>query len=356
MPMKRRERKKKYTRRGFLILLAAVGAAFGLFRSRHSLKVFLKGAGDTAPARGPGNLYARGGKSLVAAVGGRDLTEMVERAVSLIGGFDRIPVRGKRILVKPNVVGARGNPTTTSPELVGAVVERLFHHGAAEVVVGDMSALIRGGTAKNMEENGIGPAARRAGAETVAFEDHGWVAVKVDGDYLDQVEVTDRFFEVDRVINLPVIKTHRYAGYSICLKNLVGATHFSQRPYLVDRSHWEEVVAELNLAFSFPLHIVDGTRIMVEGGPWEGTVRDTHLILAGGDPVACDVIGLAMIKSFGRWERLASRSPWEMRQVKRAVALGLGAGSLAQMEILETSLDRDPAFAPLMGRVRTLLA
>lgn len=236
------------------------------------------------------------------------------------------------------------------------MVERLFHHGAAEVVVGDMSALIRGGTAKNMEENGIGPAARRAGAETVTFEDHGWVAVKVDGDYLEQVEVTDRFFEVDRVINLPVIKTHRYAGYSICLKNLVGATHFSQRPYLVDRSHWEEVVAELNLAFSFPLHIVDGTRIMVEGGPWEGTARDTHLVLAGGDPVACDVIGLAMIKTFGRWERLASRSPWEMRQVKRAVALGLGAGSLAQMEILEASLDRDPAFAPLMGRVRTLLA
>ncbi|MCF8062515.1 MAG: DUF362 domain-containing protein [Deltaproteobacteria bacterium] len=348
--------KKKVTRRGFLFLLAAVGAAFGLFRSCHSLKVFFKSAESKAPAEGPRNLYTRGGKSLVSVVGGRDLGEMVERAVSLIGGFDRMPVRGKRILVKPNVVGARSNPTTTNPALVGAVVERLFHHGAAEVLVGDMSALIRGGTAKNMEKTGIAAAARRAGAETVSFEDHGWVAVEVEGRYLEQVEVTDRFFEVDRVINLPVIKTHRYAGYSICLKNLVGATHFSQRPYLVDRAHWEEVVAELNLAFSFPLHIVDGTRIMVEGGPWEGTAKETHLVLAGGDPLACDVVGLAMIKSFGRWERLASRSPWEMRQVKRAMELGLGAADSAQMEILEESLDRDPDFSPLMRRVRTLLA
>ena len=292
---------------------------------------------------------------MVAVTGGRDIKAMVEHAVSRIGGFDRLGLQGKSVLVKPNVVGARSTPTTTSPELVRAVVELLYAHGADKVYVGDMSALVRGGTRGNMEETGIGPAARQAGAETVFFEDHGWVSVPVNGKYMEHVEVTEWLFKVDRVINLPVIKTHRYAGYSICLKNLVGATHFSQRPYLVDRTHWEEVVAELNLAFTFDLHIVDGTRIMVSGGPWQGDVRDTRQVIAGGDPLACDVVGLAMIKSFGRWERLASKSPWQMRQVRRAVELGLGAADYTRMEILAESLDREPSFDQLMGKVRGFL-
>lgn len=342
-------------RRPFLLVLAAVGVAFGIFRSRHSLKVFLTGAARKAESPGNLNIPGRGGKSLVAAVGGRDVKEMTRRAVTLIGGFELLGIEGKRVLVKPNVVGEKSNPATTNPQVVKAVVELLYEAGAAMVYVGDMSALIRGGTAKNMELTGIAAAAGKAGAETVSFEDHGWVKVKIDGRHLREVDVTEWFFNVDRVINLPVIKTHRYAGYSICLKNFVGATHFSQRPYLVDSRHWEEVVAELNLAFRPDLNIVDGTKTMVEGGPWEGTAVETNLILAGVDRIACDVTGLGIIKSFGRWQPLNSISPWQMRQVRRAVELGLGAAGSEEMELLSESLDHDPVFASLMAKVSTLI-
>lgn len=346
---------RKYGRRAFFLVIAAVGLAFGIFRSWHSLKVFFTGTRKKVAADNRKTPYSRGGQSMVAVVGGRDVKAMVQRAVSAIGGFDQLRLREKTALVKPNVVGAMGNPTTTSAELVGTVVALLYANGADKVYVGDMSALIRGGTGKNMEETGIGPAARQAGAETISFEDHGWVSVPVSGRHLDHVEVTEWLFKVDRVINLPVIKTHRYAGYSICLKNLVGTTHFSQRPYLVDRSHWEEVVAELNLAFTFDLHIVDGKRIMVSGGPWQGEVRDTRLVMAGADPVACDAVGLAMIKSFDRWERLADKSPWQMRQVKRAVALGLGTADPTRMQILAESLNQDPEFKAWIRGMRDLL-
>ena len=345
-----------FGRRPFLLLLAAVGVAFGVFRSRHSLKVFLTDAERKAESPGALNISGRRGKSLVAAVGGRDVKEMTRRAVALIGGFEPLGIEGKRVLVKPNVVGAKSNPTTTNPQVVKAVVELLYEAGAATVYVGDMSALIRGATAKNMEHTGIAATAAKAGAETVSFEDHGWVKVKVDGSYLREVDVTEWFFSVDRVINLPVIKTHRYAGYSICLKNFVGATHFSQRPYLVDSDHWEEVVAELNLAFRPDLNIVDGTKTMVEGGPWEGTAVETNLILAGVDRIACDVTGLGIIKSFGRWQPLSSISPWQMRQVRRAVELGLGAAGSEEMELLTESLDHDPTFTSLMAKVASLLS
>jgi uncharacterized protein (DUF362 family) len=344
-----------FGRRAFLSTLAVIAGALGIFGSRHSLKVFFRGAERQAEPAATVNPFVREGRALVAAVGGTEVKEMVGRAVALLGGFELLGLAGKTVLVKPNIVGGRGNPTTTNPDVVRAVVELLFEQGAAKVYVGDMSALIRNETPRNMELTGIAAAARQAGAETVSFEDHGWVRVKIDGRYIREVDVTEWFFAVDRVINLPVLKTHQYAGYSICLKNFVGATHFSQRPYLVDKQHWEEVVAELNLACAPDLNIVDGTRTMIAGGPWEGKVAETNLVLASGDRVACDVVGLGIIKSYDQWPPLQAISPWGMRQVKRAVEMGLGARDSEEMELLAASLDSDPAFGHLMEKVRALI-
>ena len=119
--------------------------------------------------------------------------------------------------------------------------------------------------------------------------------------------------------------------------------------------HWEEVVTDLNLAYRPDLNIADGTKIMVEGGPWEGRAEEANLLLASGDRVACDVVGLALIKSYGRWKRLLAASPWEMGQVRRAVELGLGAGSAREMELVTASFDGDQAFQARMGKVRALL-
>lgn len=342
-------------RRIFLLMLAAAASAAGVSRGRHSLEVFAKEAEKEIQPGKAKNLFVRDGKSLVSAVGGTDPTEMVRKAVSLIGGFGPLALGGKSVLVKPNVVGRHGNPTTTNPAVVAAVVKVLYEAGAGKVFVGDMSALIRGSTKKNMERTGIMQAARDAGAETLFFEDHGWVKVKVGGKYLKEVSVTEWIYKVDKVVNLPVIKTHEYAGYSICLKNFVGATHFGQRPYLVNPLRWEEVVTELNLAYRPDLNIADGTKVMVEGGPWEGTAFEANLILASGDRIACDVVGLAVIKSYGRWERLLSSSPWEMGQVRKAVELGLGARSRQELELVTASLDGDPAFHSLMGKVKSFI-
>jgi len=73
------------------------------------------------------------------------------------------------------------------------------------------------------------------------------------------------------------------------------------------------------------------------------------------DRVACDVVGLALIKTYGRWKRLLTISPWEMGQVRRAVELGLGAKNSQELELLTASLDDDPAFLSRMEKVKTLL-
>jgi len=154
-----------FGRRIFLLLLAAGASAAGVFRSGTNLHAGAEGTERDSGSGMSGNPFVRARKSLVAAVGGKDLAEMVRRAVSLIGGFGPLALRGKSVLVKPNVVGGNGHPTTTNPAVVAAVVSVLYEEGARKVYVGDMSALIRGSTAKNMERSGILAAARGAGAE-----------------------------------------------------------------------------------------------------------------------------------------------------------------------------------------------
>jgi uncharacterized protein (DUF362 family) len=277
----------------------------------------------------------------------------IREALARIGGLEPFALPGKSGLLKPNVVSGQPHPATTNPAVVAAVVRLLREAGAAKVYVGDMSALIPrpfSSTRRNMEKCGIARAARAAGAEVVAFEEGNLIEVPLPGArYLERALVTEWLFKVDLVVNLPVIKTHRSASYSICLKNFIGCTHLRQRPYLVDADHWEELVAEFNLAFRPALHIVDGTVAMIEGGPWEGPSAPTGLIIASRDAVAADVVGLGIIKAFGRWPAVVGKSPWEQKQIRHALALGLGAPA---ERIRLRIAPGDATFTALMERVR----
>ncbi|OGP71313.1 MAG: hypothetical protein A2W09_02440 [Deltaproteobacteria bacterium RBG_16_50_11] len=312
------------TRRWILLFILLMGVAVFLWKGaliRHLFTRPRKKGEKVSPVESP-----REKKSLVGVAGKGSIEEKIRAAVSLIGGFGPFALKGKAVLVKPNVVSYKPSPSTTNPEVVRAMVKILYEEGAKKVYVGDMSAALYLTTINNMEKAGIRKAAEEAGAEAIAFEDHGWVEVEVPNVSVSKVIVTEWLSKVDIIVNLPVIKTHRSASYSICLKNFIGCTHIRQRPYLIDSSRWEEVVAELNLAYRPHLNVVDGTVSMIEGGPWEGTAEKTGLIIASTDRVAADIVGLGVIKSFGKWERVAAKEVWDQKQIRRAIELGVGKG------------------------------
>jgi uncharacterized protein (DUF362 family) len=319
---------------------------FGVFRSLIGPK------GDQRPVKSvPPNPFVRDGKTLVSIVHGTDVPRMVAEAVNLIGGLDRLAVRGKTVLVKPNVVASEPPPTTTNPAVVAAVVRMLVHAGARRVIVGEMSGVIRLPTDRNLEETGVAKAARDAGAEVVAFDDGEWVEVKPPQSQLvDRLHVAKAVYEADLVVNVPVVKTHSYATYSICLKNLVGVTHPRHRPYRINPAKWEELVAEMNLAAHPVLNVVDATKCMIAGGPLGGTAAETNLILASGDRVAADVVGLALIARFGQWEKVASIGVWDQRQIRHAQTLGVGLADPKQLALVSR------AIGPEIGEFEGLLA
>lgn len=316
--------------------------------------------GPLVPAKPiPPNLFVHDGKALVAMIHGQDPAAMLQAGLELLGGIDRVGVRGKRVLIKPNVVNDRPPPSTTSPQVITAAVKSVREAGAADVVVADSSGIIRFPTTENFVATGVRAAAESAGARVLALEDEPWVRVEPAGaKSLPRFYVSKPVYDADVFINLPVVKTHRFAHYSCSLKNLVGITHPRYRPSVTFLAgDWHERIAELNLAVHPHLTIADGTTIMIEGGPTSGTSARADLLLLSGDRVALDAVGVALIRSFGAWPKVAGMSVWEQRQIRRAIELGLGVSGPDQVELVTRSVSGpDAGFNRLVDTIRRDLA
>jgi len=344
------------SRRALLTLAGLAGLGLAIPACRQMLMQILFSPGATpAPAPPPAaNPFRAGGRSLVAIVRGEDVPRAVQRAVDLIGGLGKLPVRGARTLVKPNVVWGEPPPATTDPRVVKAMAALVRDAGGAPLAVGDMSAVMSLPTRPHLENTGIAAAAREAGAEVLAFEEGEWVAVEPPGvELAKKVFVARAVHAADRLISLPVIKTHRSASFSCALKNTVGCVHGKNKPWMYGGEGWEPAVAELNAAVRPHLYVVDGLRSMVRGGPWSGDAAPTGVILASGDPIATDAVALGILKHFGRWEMVASKPVWEQTQIRRAIALGLGARGPHEVQVVAEDLTGgDAAFAKLLESVR----
>ena len=319
--------------------------------------------GPLMPAKPlPPNPFQRNGKILVAMVHGEPETElatMLREGLKLIGGIDRLDLKGKRILIKPNVVNDRPPPVTSNPRVIAAVVRAARDAGAREVIVADSSGIIRLPTSANLAATGIKQAAESAGAQVLALEEEPWVRVEAAAaQALPHYYVSRRVYEADIFINLPVIKTHRFAHYSCSLKNLVGITHPRYRPSVsFFASDWHERIAELNLAVHPHLTIADGTTIMIAGGPTSGTAAKANVLLLSGDCVALDAVAVALLRAYGTWPKLQGKTPWEQRQIKRAGELGLGISDANRLEFVTLSVSGpDPTFDQLVAKIRHDLA
>ncbi len=346
----------KLSRRALLRLAGLAALSLYVPACREMLRqiLFSPEAPPGAPPPVLANPFRAGGRSLVAVVRGDDVPRAVQRAVDLIGGLGKLQVRGARTLVKPNVVWGEPPPATTDPRVVKALATLVREAGAAPVAVGDMSALTSLPTRPHLEKTGMAAAARESGAEVLAFEEGEWVAVQPRGvEYATTVFVARAAHAADRLISVPAIKTHRSASFSCALKNTVGCVHGKNKPWMYGSEGWEPAVAELNAAVRPHLYVVDGLRTMVRGGPYSGDAAQTGVILASGDPIATDAVALGILKHFGRWDMVDSKGVWDQVQIRRAIALGLGARGPHEVELVAEDLTGgDTQFARLLEAVR----
>lgn len=247
----------------------------------------LAGGQSKDPAADPG---------LVVQVKGPSPYDAAKRAVAELGGMKRFVARGDVVMVKPNIGWNRTveQAACTNPEVVRAVVELALNAGAKKVVVMDH-------TCHKAEDcyqrSGIAAAARQAGAE-VRFSDEARLVVHdFKGEVLGRWPVFRDHLEVDKFINVPVLKHHGSAGLTIAMKNLYGIVGGNRGKLHRDMG---DNVADLAMGFRSHLVLVDAWRILVRNGPVGGRLSDVEerrTVIASASIQHADVAAAAL---FGR--------------------------------------------------------
>jgi uncharacterized protein (DUF362 family) len=135
------------------------------------------------------------------------------------------------------------------------------------------------------------------------------------------------------------LKTHSYGGvFTMSLKNSVGmvakrhpTTGYEYMTELHGSPFQTAMIAEINVAYTPALILMDGVEAFITGGPAQGQKVAPGAMLAATDQVALDTVGVAILKMFGA----SLPGPvFAQKQIARAVELGLGVDSPEKIELL----------------------
>jgi uncharacterized protein (DUF362 family) len=231
------------------------------------------------------------GKSAVAIVKARSYSDdLVSRMLEGIRqcGLD---VRGKRVLLKPNLV--EFDPATvinTDAAVIVAAMEAFHQLGAAEVKIGE-------GPGHRRDTLDLADDARYRASipkfESI-FTDLNRDDVSPVKGFAGEAEFyfPNTVLGADLIVSLAKMKTHHWAGATLSMKNFFGVVPGSVYGWPKNKLHYigiSESVVALNRRFgSKAFAIVDGIVGMEGNGPIQGTPKPAGVLVMGSDLVAVD--------------------------------------------------------------------
>ncbi|MHB8898900.1 MAG: DUF362 domain-containing protein, partial [Thermoguttaceae bacterium] len=208
-------------------------------------------------------------------------------------GVEPAAVRGKRVLLKPNIVEPSYGHShiTTHPAMIVAAAE-VFRSWGAVVSVGEGPANVRD-TQLVLAECGIDEALEAADLPfaDLNYEDTRWVKNAGGASPLPGFHFPRSVVEADLIVSMPKMKTHHWVGVTASMKNLYGVIPGIMYGWPKNVLHYSGIphtVHDINASLPKSIAIVDGIQCMEGDGPLMGTPRPMGLILVGAVPAAVD--------------------------------------------------------------------
>ena len=231
------------------------------------------------------------GKSAVAIMHARSYSD--DLVCRMIAGIREcgLEVRGKRVLLKPNLVEFDpGSVINTDAAVLAAAYETFQRLGAREVKIGE------------------GPGHRR---DTLDMADHASYRAQVPrfesiftdlnrddvspvGSFAGESEFyfPNTVLGADLIVSVAKMKTHHWAGATLSMKNFFGVVPGSVYGWPKNKLHFlgsPESIVALNRQFrNKAFGIVDGIVGMEGNGPIQGTPKPVGALVMGRDLVAVD--------------------------------------------------------------------
>lgn len=275
------------------------------------------------------NPYTKEDKALVSFVmASGNLKGDILRALDLLGGLEKCIRSHDRVLIKPNFNSDDPPPGSTSLDFLTCVIEILREHGCDRVAVGESAGRPWVPTEKVFRNTGLSQKMAELGVPLLDFDKWDYQDIPLDTEFWTNVAYPMDLQEFDKIVYLPTMKTHFTAGFSMSLKLTVGFIHLFDRMTLhADNNMFlAQRAAELNIPLKPDLIIMDGRVSFVSGGPAIGLAVHPGVILASGDPIAMDVVGVRLLQNYAAVNHLGADA-WHLPQIRTAAKHKLGVVS-----------------------------
>ena len=254
--------------------------------------------------------------SRVVVVRGKDPALAVPKGLDELG----IKVRGRKIVIKPNLITDRPYPVTTPPETVEALI-KYFREGN-ELLIAEGSGFKD--TGELFESFGYTKLAKHYGVRLVDLNRDGFEMLEMPAALVMRKFELPLTLKGSYLISAAVLKRHSMAGATLSLKNMLGATIGPDKGRFHSRLH--ENIVDLNLYLRPKLAVIDGRLgLSSELG---GKTKEFGMMIFSEDPVAADSVGA----------RTLGLDPLKVRHLKLAQGAGLGTCDLAEVEVKELEI------------------
>lgn len=201
-----------------------------------------------------------------------------------------LDVRGKRVLLKPNMVEFDASTCiNTDVHVVAAAYDVFRSLGAADVRIGE-------GPGHRRDTYAIAELTRYRG-DIPRFDD---LFVDLNRDdvtpvqgfaNLKEIYLPNTALQADLIVSLAKMKTHHWAGATLSMKNFFGLVPGSVYGWPKNELHYIGIptsILELNRVFHNSFAIVDGITGMEGNGPIQGTPKHVGALVMGSDLPAVD--------------------------------------------------------------------
>jgi len=295
---------KGSSRREFLKTCAMVGAAMQLGGSPDA---FAAGSGPALSIA-----HYRSSPQNADAIT-EEARRLTIEAVNGLGGMGRFVSKSDVVWVKPNIGWNRSpeQAATTNPDVVAAIVSLCWQAGAKRIIVSDNSC---NPSVPSFARSGIQQAALKAGADCFIMDDRKFRQTTLKGKALPAWELYGDILEVNKFINVPIVKHHGLCKATLSMKNLMGVAGGQRNRFHQDLNN---TLADLASFIRPTLVIMDAIRVLTANGPVGGNLADVKrrdTVAAGTDQVAIDAFGAGLL----------GYKPEEIGYVVEGNARGLG--------------------------------
>ena len=208
-------------------------------------------------------------------------------------GLDPTQLKGKRVLLKPNLVEpTRAAPhMTTHPAVILATAE-VFRGWDATLIVGEGPGHVRD-TEMALVESGVAEAldTSKLPFADLNYDELGFVKNAGRMSKLPGFHFPRAVIEADLIVSMPKMKTHHWMGVTASLKNMYGVIpgiKYGWPKNVLHHNGIPETVYDINASLPKTVAIVDGIDCMEGDGPIMGTMKSMGLLVIGAVPAAVD--------------------------------------------------------------------